>query len=71
MRDSDLDQPSGAADASLASGDKQAIVIATTTLLRAAEQSDPAEQVRVIQEEYTRQLHTPGFQLGPRLKTGQ
>jgi DNA-binding phage protein len=43
---------------------------AMTTLLRAAEQGDPAEQVRVIQEEYIRRLRTPGSHLGPRLKTG-
>ena len=40
---------------------------ATTALLRAAEHDDPAEQVRVIQEEYIRRRHTPGARLGPRL----
>ena len=40
---------------------------ATTALLRAAEYDDPAEQVRVIQEEYIRRRRTPGARLGPRL----
>jgi hypothetical protein len=42
---------------------------ATRALMRAAEHSDPAEQVRVIQEEYIRRLRTPGSCLGPR-RTG-
>jgi transposase-like protein len=50
---------------------RRGLTTATTTLLRAAEQGDPAEQVRVIQEEYIRRVRTPGSQLGPRLKAGQ
>ena len=42
---------------------------AARALMRAAEHSDPAEQVRVIQEEYIRRLRTPGSCLGPR-RTG-
>ena len=50
---------------------RRGLTTATTTLLRAAEQGDPAEQVRVIQEEYIRRLRTPGSHLGPRLKADQ
>lgn len=50
---------------------RRGLTTATTTLLRAAEQGDPAEQVRVIQEEYIRRVRTPGSQLVPRLKAGQ
>ena len=40
--------------------------------LRAAEHgATPAEQVRVIQEEYIRRVRTPGSHLVPRLKAGQ
>lgn len=50
---------------------RRGLTTATTTLLRAAEQGDPAEQVRVIQEEYIRRRRTPGARLGPRLRAGQ
>ena len=50
---------------------RRGLATATTTLLRAAEQGDPAEQVRVIHEEYIRRVRTPGSQLGPRLRAGQ
>ena len=50
---------------------RRGLAPATMTLLRAAEQGDPAEQVKAIQEEYIRWLRTPGSHLGPRLKAGQ
>ena len=61
----------GLSDEAQAAAERTGLDGATTALLRAAEHNDPAEQVRVIQEEYIRRRRTPGARLGPRLRARQ